>query len=225
MRVTEPRHSAHVRRLSTPRAAAVAGVLFALLFGIALALIRLSMPYEAASAEWTADASTKLRVAAILVPFAGIAFLWFIGVLRDGFGKLEDRFFSSVFIGSGILFLAMTFATAAVGVALITVHKNVAEPTAHDAVVTFGQAFMATLSKTYSLRMAAVFMMSLATMWLRTGLMPRWLVWSTYLGAGILLIASDISMWMTLAFPLWVLVVSLVVLQRAGVIDLHHDDD
>jgi lauroyl/myristoyl acyltransferase len=47
-----------------------------------------------------------------LVPFAGIAFLWFIGVLRDRLGEFEDRFFSTVFLGSGLLFLAMLFASA-----------------------------------------------------------------------------------------------------------------
>jgi hypothetical protein len=53
-------------------------------------------------------------LALYLVPFAGIAFLWFIGVLRDRLGELEDRFFATVFFGSGLLFLAMLFASAAV---------------------------------------------------------------------------------------------------------------
>jgi hypothetical protein len=67
-------------------------------------------------------------------------------------------------------------------------------------------------------------MISLATIWLKTGLMPRWLVGVTYLVAVGLLLSSDISMWLTLAFPIWVLVVSVLLLNRAGVIDLDHDD-
>ena len=55
----------------------------------------------------------------MLMPFAGIAFLWFIGVVRDGFGRYEDKFFSSVFMGSGLLFLAMTFVSSAVGAGLV----------------------------------------------------------------------------------------------------------
>jgi hypothetical protein len=78
------------------------------------------------------------------------------------------------------------------------------------------------LTKTYALRMGAVFMISLATIWLKTGLMPRWLVIVTYFLAVGILLASDISMWMTLAFPIWVLVVSVLLLVRAGVIDLDH---
>jgi hypothetical protein len=109
----------------------------------------------------------------------------------------------------------MTFTSSAVGVALA--HSG-PEGSA------FGQMLLLTLSKTYALRMAAVFMISLATIWLKTGLMPRWLVGVTYLVAVGLLLASDITMWLTLAFPTWVLVVSLLLLARAGVIDLDRDD-
>jgi hypothetical protein len=163
-------------------------------------------------------------VASILMPFAGIAFLWFIGVVRDGFGRVEDKFFSSVFIGSGLLFLAMTFVSSAVGAGLVASSSVLADAAAHAEVAAFGQMVLLALSKTYALRMAAVFMISLATIWLKTGVMPRWLVGVTYLLALGLLLASDISMWITMAFPVWVLIVSLLLLVRAGVIDLHHDD-
>jgi hypothetical protein len=191
--------------LSTPRVAALAGVLFALLFATALILMRTAQQED----------TGKLKIAAILMPFAGIAFLWFIAVVRDGFGGFEDKFFSTVFIGSGLLFLAMMFASSAVGVA--STHSS-AE------VAAFGHMLVLVLNKTYALRMAAVFMISLATIWLKTGLMPRWLVGVTYLVAVGLLLASDISMWITLAFPVWVLVVSLLILARAGVIDLHREE-
>jgi hypothetical protein len=205
-----------LRMLSTPRAAAVAGVLFALLFGTALVLIHTALPEGAeAGAQWIDDGGHRIKIASILMPFAGITFLWFIGVVRDGFGGFEDKFFSSVFIGSGLLFLAMIFTTSAVGVAL--------EHTSGD-VATFGQMLLLTLSKTYALRMAAVFMISLATIWLKTALMPRWLVGVTYVVAVGLLLSSDISVWLTLAFPVWVLVVSLLLLMRAGVIDFDRDD-
>ena len=53
--------------------------------------------------------------------------------------------------------------------------------------------------------------------------MPRWLVIVTYILALGILLATDISMWITLAFPAWVLVVSVLLLMRAGVIDLDRD--
>ena len=72
--------------------------------------------------------------------------------------------------------------------------------------------------------MAAVFMMSLATIWRKTILMPRWLIYTTYVTALCLMLLSDLSMWIVLVFPAWVLVVSLLALVRSGVIDLHHED-
>ena len=207
--------------LSTPRAAAIAGVLFALLFGAALILIRTALPEGAEpGSQWIDGASTRLRVASILMPFAGIAFLWFIGVVRDGFGRYEDRFFASVFLGSGILFLAMMFVSSAVGAALIASKAGMVDPAAHSDVAAFGQMLLMALSKTYGVRMAAVFMISLATIWLKTGLMPRPLVFTTYVVAAALLVAGDVSMWIVLAFPIWVLVVSLLILIRAGVIEM-----
>jgi hypothetical protein len=207
-------------RLSTPRAAAVAGVLFAVLFGTALVLIRLALPEgEQPGAQWLTAGSTNLRNAATIMPFAGIAFLWFMGVVRDGLGRYEDKFFSTVFIGSGLLFLATMFVAAGVGAGLERSHAA-GDPD----VATFGQMMLLAVSKTYALRMAAVFMISLATIWLKTGLMPRWLVALTYLAAVGLLVTSDITMWLTLAFPIWVLVVSVLLLVRAGVIDLDRED-
>lgn len=214
----------HLRRLTTPRAAAVAGVLFAVLFGAALVLIRTALPEGAEpGSQWIEGASGQLRISAILMPFAGITFLWFIGVIRDGFGKYEDKFFATVFIGSGLLFLAMLFASSAVATGLAASRAGQPDVTALDEVALFGQGMLQTLTATYGIRMAAVFMMSLATIWLRTGLMPRWLVIVTYLAAIGLLVVGDISMWMVLAFPVWVFVVSMLLLTRAGVIDLHHD--
>ncbi|MBJ7339957.1 hypothetical protein [Mycolicibacterium sp.] len=224
--MTEYSGPTQLRRLSTPRAAAVAGVLFALLFGTALVLIRTVLPeHPEIGTQWVEHAKSRIRIAAILIPFSGIMFLWFIGVVRDGFGRFEDKFFSSVFIGSGLLFLAMTFVSSAVGVALSSTHAYGTDPVAHEDVIAFGQLMMTTLTKTYALRMAAVFMMSLATIWLKTGLMPRWLVYGTYAVAVAVLISADVSMWITLAFPVWVLVVSLFVLNRSGVIDLDRHRD
>jgi hypothetical protein len=198
----------------------VAGVLFALLFGTALALIRLALPEGAEpGAQWLESGSTNLKIAATIMPFAGIAFLWFMGVVRDGLGRYEDKFFSTVFLGSGLLFLAMIFVSAGVGAGLERSHA-----TDSPDVAAFGQMVLLTVQKTYALRMAAVFMISLATIWLKTGLMPRWLVTVSYIAAVGLLIASDITMWLALAFPGWVLVVSILLLVRAGVIDLDRDD-
>ena len=198
----------------------MAGVLFALLFGATLILIRVKMPEGVGdSAEWLDSQKDGISTATKLMPFAGITFLWFIGVVRDNLGRYEDRFFASVLLGSGLLFLAMMFVSTAVAAALVATNAGVTDPAAHVEVIAFGKMIVVSAAKTYAIRMAAVFMISLATIWLKTGLMPRWLVAVSYLVALGLLIAGDVSMWLTLAFPVWVLVVSALILLRAGYID------
>jgi hypothetical protein len=198
----------------------VAGVLFAILFGATLILIRVKMPEGLGdSTEWLDSERGGILTATRLMPFAGISFLWFIGVVRDGFGRYEDRFFATVFLGSGLLFLAMMFVSTAVAAALVGINAGVTDPAAHVEVIAFGKMIVVSAARTYAIRMAAVFMISLATIWLKTGLMPRWLVAVSYLVALGLLIAGDVSMWLTLAFPVWVLVVSALILLRAGHID------
>ena len=208
------------RQLTTPRAAAVAGVIFALLFGAVLILIRTNMPEgAAASSEWLNSRGRGIAAAATLMPFAGISFLWFIGVVRDGLGRYEDKFFASVFLGSGVLFLAMMFVSTAVAAGLVASNAGVTDPSARAETIQFGKMVMLAASQTYAVRMAAVFMMSLATIWLRTGLMPRWLVALSYLSAVGLLLAGNISMWITMVFPVWVLMVSGLLLARAGLFE------
>ena len=198
----------------------MAGILFALLFGATLILIRVKMPEGVGdSAEWLDSQKGGISTATKLMPFAGITFLWFIGVVRDNLGRYEDRFFASVLLGSGLLFLAMMFVSTAVAAALVGINAGVTDPAAHVEVIAFGKMIVVSAAKTYAIRMAAVFMISLATIWLKTGLMPRWLVAVSYLMALGLLIAGDVSMWLTLAFPVWVLVVSALILLRAGYID------
>jgi hypothetical protein len=206
--------------LKTPRAAAVAGVLSALLFAAVLVLIRAQMPEGVGdSTQWLDSERDGILTATKLMPFAGITFLWFIAVVRDGVGRFEDRFFATVFLGSGLLFLAIMFVSTAVAAALVASNTGVTDPAAHAEVIAFGKGIVLSAAKTYAIRMAAVFMMSLATIWLKTGLMPRWLVVVSYLVAVALLIASDLSMWLTLTFPIWMLVVSGLLLIRAGLVD------
>src|SRR6476469_7069524 len=109
-------------QLKTPKAAAIAGIVFSLLLFAIFWLLRRSIPADPLEpGAWLATDTGTIAVALNLVPFAGVAFLWFIGVLRDRLGQLEDRFFATVFFGSGLLFLAMLFASAAVLGAVILV--------------------------------------------------------------------------------------------------------
>ncbi|WP_354498577.1 hypothetical protein [Mycetocola sp. 2940] len=200
--------------MNSPRAAALAGVLFALLFGTSLVLLRISLPDRLEpSVNWLDEgATTRITVSLALIPFAGIAFLWFLGVIRDRFKDAEDQLFSSVFMGSGLLFLAMVFVSAALAGGILATVPLIAEEPRQAEVATFGRAVMLQVSNIYALRMAGVLLVSLATMWLRTGVLPRWLAIVTYLVAAVLLVVTSVSLWVTLIFPAWVLGVSILIL-------------
>lgn len=203
------------RRLTTPRAAAVAGILFAALFATSLVLVRSSIPDDPmAGADWVQNRAGRVTAAMSLMPFAGIAFLWFVGVVRDRMGELEDRFFSTVFFGSALLFLAMVFVSMSIAGAILASSRVVDDPAAQLVVVKFGRYVMLQISNVYALRMAGVFIISLATIWLRTGVMPRWIALLSYVVAFILLVVTSLSLWFTLIFPAWALMVSLFILFR-----------
>ena len=202
------------RPLNSPRAAALAGVLFAVLFTTALALMRSALPDTlSADADWLTDAAaTRISIGLGMVPFAGIAFLWFMGVVRDRFKDAEDQLFSSVFIGSGLLFLAMVFVSAAIAGGIVATAPLITDEQSRSEIATFGRSVMLQVSNVYALRMAGVLLISLATMWLRTGVMPRWLALVTYAVALVLLVVTTLSLWVTLIFPAWVLGVSILIL-------------
>jgi hypothetical protein len=198
------------RELRTPSSAAIAGILFAILLTLVLVLVRLSVPTgSGGAASWLTDSRrrTAVAVALNLVPFAGIAFLWFIGVVRDRIGTYEDRFFATVFLGSGLLFVAMLFVAAAVAGGLVS------EASSGSAVPSDGFALdrrvTGLLLNIYAMRMAAVFTISIATIALRTKIMARWIAFLGYGTALVLLVTIGISPWVALLFPGWILLVSI----------------
>lgn len=201
------------RRLRTPRAAALAGILFALLMTVSIVLIRISIPDDPADGgRWLGEQGSTVALALSLAPFAGIAFLWFIGVVRDRIGHFEDQFFSSVFFGSGLLYLAMMFASAGLAGSLLSTYAIMPDKLIANGIYTFGREIMSQISNIYAIRMAGVFMISLSTIWVRTHTMPRWLVFLTYGLALVLLVSISYSLWVILIFPAWVLGISVYIL-------------
>lgn len=198
-------------RLKTPRAAAVAGIVFSVLFLVSLVLIRTTVPGDLKdAASWLGRDLKSVAFAVYLFPFAGIAFLWFIGVLRDRMGAREDRFFATIFIGSGLLFLAMLFAAGAVAAGIIMGFGVMPDRLVESGVYTFGRAAVYQLVNVYAMKMAAVFMISTSTVAMLTGIFPRWMAWLGY-GLALLMLLSTgyIFFWAPLVFPIWVLLVSV----------------
>ena len=196
----------------TARAAAVAGIVFAVLMGTAYVLARLAIPADATEREWLVERADLVQFALGLVPFAGIAFLWFIGVMRDRVGALEDRFFSTVLLGSGLLYLAMTFVSVALVGGILTAYEVAPTQAIESGLYDFDRSVVYRTSSVFALRMGAVFMISAGTIWLRTHLLRPWAVLVTYGLALVQLVGVSYSLWVTLILPAWVLLISLVFL-------------
>jgi hypothetical protein len=200
-------------RLKTPRAAAIAGIVFSTLIIISLVLIRSTVPNNPQDAgKWLSSGWKTVSLALHLLPFAGIAFLWFIGVLRDRIGAYEDRFFATVFLGSGLLFLAMLFACSAVAGGIIMVYGATPGKLIESGTYTFGRTVAYQIMNVYALKMAGVFMITTCTLSIRTGIFPRWMAFLGYGLALLLLLSIGYLYWAPLVFPLWVLLISLHIL-------------
>ena len=205
--------AAITRAVRQPKSAAIAGIIFGLILTGVILLLQSANPAElAATAQWTDDPG---RVAAVnlalnLIPFAGIAFLWFIAVIRAQLGSREDRFFETVFLGSGLLFIAMLF-VAASALKSVLIMKDAGVPVSDELLTSMWALAVAEL-KLFGARMAAVFTISVATMGVRIGSVPRWLAIAGWLTGLILLLTPPMPNWAQLLFPVWVLVLSVHIL-------------
>lgn len=196
-------------RLKAPRAGAIAGIVFSTLFIISLVLIRISVPADPQEAgTWLSGDWETVSLALNLLPFAGIAFLWFVGVVRDRIGAYEDRFFATVFLGSGLLFLAMLFASSAVAGGIMMIYGATPRKLMESGIYTFGRTVAYQIMNVYAVKMAGVFMITTCTLAMRTGILPRWIAFLGYGLALLLLLSSGYLSWAPLVFPLWVLLIS-----------------
>jgi len=200
-------------KITTPRAAAIAGILFAILMITSLVLIWISVPFDPQEdGGWLTANWSTVSLALNLVPFAGIAFLWFIGVVRDRLGQAEDRFFATVFLGSGLLFLAMLFASAAVAGGTIRIYGTAPSQLIESGLYTFGRNVTYEIMNVYTLKMAGVFMLTTCTLSLRTRILPRWIIFLGFILALFLLLSLGLVNWAPLVFPLWILLISVHIL-------------
>jgi hypothetical protein len=200
-------------QIRTPRAAAIAGIIFSLLMIASQLLIWTSIStISLGPATNVVSHSNTISLALDLVSFAGIAFLWFIAVIRDRLGKFEDRFFATVFLGSGLLYIAMMFAATAVAAGLMRVLVSGAENLIQSGSYILARAEISQFSNVYGTRMAAVFMFSTCTISLRTRIAPRWIAFLGYIVALVLLLGARKIGLIPLVFPLWIFVISVYIL-------------
>ena len=199
------------------RSAGIAGMAFSLLFIVSLWLVSARPPEgldEIAFIDWyEANALGSVTVAALYVaPFAGIAFLWFIGLIRSRIGTREDQLFATVFLGSGLLFVGMYWAGAAQFASLVAGNRFDAAPpltaAALEAVRSSAFSFLFVLAA----RAAAVFVLVTSTIIWRSRVLPHVLAIVGYAVGLVMLFSLSFLQWIVLLFPLWVFLVSAVTL-------------
>ena len=201
------------RRAATPIAGAIAGILFAVLFAVSVTILNNTMADVARdTGAWLEVGAGPFKFALGLIPFAGLFFLWFIAVARERLGRFEDQFFATVFLGSGLLFLAMVFAAAAAAGAIAAAYAKAPSTFISSSTYLYARQMVAQVFTVYALRMAAVFILSQATLWMRTGVMPKWMALLSYVVALVLLFVFTHASWVVLIFPAWVFLVSVHIL-------------
>lgn len=200
-------------RLKTPSAAAIAGLLFSVLLIAAFWLLRSSVPADPQEpGAWLHASSSRVALGINLIPFAGVAFLWFVGVLRDRLGQMEDRFFATVFFGSGLLFLGMLFLVATIVGGILIAFEAKPEELIGSATFHFARAAAYAAINVYMVKMASVFMITSSTVFFYTGITPRWLAISGYALSLLLLFGSYYISWSFFVFPVWVALISIFII-------------
>jgi hypothetical protein len=204
-----------IRRLerTAPRSAGLAGIVFSVLF-VASLLLASARPSdgldERAFVDWfhTQGVVAITFSALYLAPFAGIAFLWFIGVIRHRIGSGEDQFFATVFLGSGLLFVAMYWAAGAVLASLVAGNRYDAAPPLGAGRIEEVRSVAFSFLFVLAARAAAVFMITTCTIARRTAIFPRPLIVAGYAIAIVMLLSLSFLQWIVLLFPAWVCVAS-----------------
>jgi hypothetical protein len=199
--------------LASPRTAGIAGLLFSILMLISIGIIRVAAP-EVPGEQSAVNTrfGHALTLSLHLVPFAGLAFLWFVGVLRDRMGTSEEQFFGTVFLGSGLLFVASLFAaTAVAGAVLGSSHERPTEQVSSE-VYYFARQMGYAFLNVFAVRMAGVFIFSTSVIALRTGIFPRWIAFSGFACGLVLLLVISNWLWIVMLFPLWTILVSVHIL-------------
>jgi hypothetical protein len=211
--------------LRTPRSAALAGIVFAVLALGSLVTIHFAVPRHPADSGVAESPRRELLLIGLsLVPFAAVAFLWFTGVVRDRIGAREDRFFGTVFLGSGLLFVGVLLVGEAVASGMVLSVDSTTQ--------TFGAAapdwWVATRNISgelieAALQMAGVFLTATTTLLCRSGAAPRWLTLGGSVISLLLFFSVYFTQWVGVLFPLWIFVLSLyilVVVRRSDEADL-----
>lgn len=201
--------------------AAIAGIVFTILYVVSYVLLDRTPLGSATDAElvdyYGDDRNLTLTVAGMLVmPFAGIAFLYFMVALRaaaGATGRHFSRVLGNVQFAVGILFVGLLFVATAALVATpasIRFADGQTDPIVARMLPTLGT----TVLLMFAMRMASMFVFTTSSIGRATGLIPGWFAWAGYVVGLLLLFSATLATWFALLFPAWVVVLCVIVLGR-----------
>jgi hypothetical protein len=198
------------------------GTAHALLFLLAFWLLAGRPGPGASDAEivryYSSDSSRRsILVGLYIMPFSGIAFIWFTVSLRmwiSSSGRRINELLSNMQLVSGIIFTTLFFGTAAatsVIAASVEFSSAPIDPTLARQFPQFGTA----LFFVFGMRMAAMFVFTTTNIGRHAGILPRWFVVIGFMVGLFLLLSATFTVWLAIVFPLWVLALSMILFNRA----------
>lgn len=207
------------RKARSIEAAAIAGVAYSVLTILALSRFSrypsLAVGDEELTAWFNDDTHQAWLIGALaLASIASIAFLWFVAVIRRRLGDREDQFFATVFLGSGIVYVAiwLTGAAALAAPAVAMTQLDAGMVSAESATLAGGIG--TSLILVVAPRLQAVFIFTTSTVIMRSKVLPTPLAVVGYISGLGLFVAPFVLQPMGLLFPVWVFVVSVVLLLK-----------
>jgi hypothetical protein len=200
----------------------VLGALFAVLFLISLWVIATSPGPKASDQElvdfYASDETRRVVLVGLyLLPFAAVAFLWFLSLLREWVlvsSRGVNRLLSNVQLGSGVAFITLAFAAAAAST-VVAAGVEFAEAPIDPGDARQFTLYGDVLLFIFAMRMAAIFMMTTTSIGRHAGVFPRWFTLTSYALAAFLFLSATLNFWLVLVFPLWVLALGGLILFKA----------
>jgi hypothetical protein len=151
-----------------------------------------------------------------LIPFAGIAFIWFFTALRMWIIASAPRvnvLLSNVQLASGIIYTTLVLAAGgsmSVMAASIELSDGAVDPMLARQFPQYG----ASLLLVFAMRVAAMFVLTTTNLGRISGILPRWFVNVGFIVGVALLFTASLDSWFVLVFPGWIITFCVILIDR-----------
>ena len=160
---------------------------------------------------------TMIVAGLYLVPFSGIAFIWFIVALRmwtSGTVKRINVLLSNVQFAAGIVYVTLILVAGA-AYSLVAATYELSDASLSPSVVREFPRFGSILFLTLAMRMAAMVVFTTSGIGRSTGILPRWFGVVGFVVGVALLLSGSLSPLLIVVFPTWLTTLSIILLLRA----------